>query len=169
GTSLPTNSARNGWDVEESLDVEWAHSIAPKANIILFEASSNSFGDLLQAVSTAAHTSGVSVVSMSWGGGEFSGEASADSFFTTPSGHQGVTFVASTGDSGTPADYPALSANVVAVGGTNLSIDSSGNYLGESAWSDGGGGISAVESQPSYQAGKVNGTSSTQRTVPDVA
>jgi hypothetical protein len=169
GASLPGNSGKNGWDVEESLDVEWAHSIAPKANIILFEASSNSFGDLLQAVSTAAHMSGVSVVSMSWGGGEFSGQTSADSFFTTPSGHQGVTFVASTGDDGTPADYPALSSNVVAVGGTSLSIDSSGDYLGESAWSDGGGGISAVESQPSYQVGKVNGTSSTHRTVPDVS
>ena len=109
GTSLPANSAVNGWDVEESLDVEWAHSIAPQANIILFEANSNSFGDLLQAVSTAADTTGVSVVSMSWSGGEWSGETSADSYFTTPSGHQGVTFLASTGDNGTPSGYPALS------------------------------------------------------------
>ena len=57
----------------------------------------------------------------------------------------------------------------MAVGGTSLDIDSSGDYLGESAWADGGGGISAVESQPSYQVGKVNGTSSTKRTVPDVS
>jgi hypothetical protein len=169
GTSLPGNSAVDGWDIEESLDVEWAHSIAPQANIILFEASSNSFGDLLQAVSTAASTTGVSVVSMSWSGGEFSTEATADSYFTTPSGHQGVTFLASTGDSGSPSGYPAVSPNVVAVGGTTLSIDSSGDYLGESAWSDSGGGISAFESQPSYQAGNVNGLSSTKRTVPDVA
>ncbi|HEV3299038.1 MAG TPA: S53 family peptidase [Planctomycetaceae bacterium] len=169
GTSLPGNSAVNGWDVEESLDVEWAHSIAPQANVILFEASSNSFGDLLQAVSTAAAAPGVSVVSMSWSGGEFSSEASADSVFTTPSGRGGVTFLASTGDNGSPSGYPALSPNVVAVGGTTLSIDSSGNYLGESAWSGSGGGISAVESQPSYQSGNVNGASSTNRTVPDVA
>jgi hypothetical protein len=169
GTSLPGNSAVNGWDVEESLDVEWAHSIAPEANVILFEANSSSYGDLLQAVSTAAATPGVSVVSMSWSGGEFSSEASADSVFTTPSGHGGVTFLASTGDSGTPSGYPALSPNVVAVGGTTLLIDSSGNYLGESAWADSGGGISAFESQPSYQSGNVNGTSSTQRTVPDVS
>ena len=33
----------------------------------------------------------------------------------------------------------------------------------------GGGGISQLESQPSYQVGKVNGTSSTMRTVPDVS
>jgi hypothetical protein len=169
GTSLPGNSAVNGWDVEESLDVEWAHSIAPEANVILFEANSSSYGDLLQAVSTAAATPGVSVVSMSWSGGEFSSEASADSVFTTPSGHGGVTFLASTGDSGSPSGYPALSPNVVAVGGTTLSIDTSGNYLGESAWADSGGGISAFELQPSYQVGNVNGTSSTNRTVPDVA
>jgi hypothetical protein len=169
GTSLPANSAQDGWDIEESLDVEWAHSIAPQANIILFEANSSSYGDLLQAVSTAAHTTGVSVVSMSWSGGEWSGETSTDSYFTTPTGHQGVTFLASTGDNGTPSGYPALSPNVVAVGGTTLSIDSSGNYLGESAWSGSGGGISAVESQPSYQVGNVNGASTTNRAVPDVA
>ncbi len=169
GTTLPANSAVNGWDVEESLDVEWAHAIAPQANIILFEANTNSFADLLQAVSTAGHTTGVSVVSMSWSGGEFGGETSADSYFTTPSGHPGVTFLASTGDTGAPSGYPALSPDVVAVGGTTLSIDSSGNYLGESAWSGSGGGISAVESQPSYQVGNVNGTSSNRRTVPDVS
>jgi hypothetical protein len=169
GTSLPANSAQDGWDIEESLDVEWAHSIAPEANIILFEASSNSYGDLLTAVSTAADTPGVSVVSMSWGGGEFSTEVTADSVFTTPAGHQGVTFTASTGDDGSPAAYPAVSPNVVAVGGTTLSIDSSGDYLGESAWSDTGGGISEFEAQPSYQVGNVNGTSSTHRTTPDVA
>ena len=169
GTSLPSNSSPGGWDIEESLDVEWAHSIAPQANIILFEANSASYFDLLSAVQTAADYAGVSAVSMSWGGGEFSGETSYDSTFLTPSGHQGVTFLASTGDDGTPAGYPALSPNVVAVGGTSLDIDSSGDYLGESAWSDGGGGISQVESQPSYQTGKVNGTSSTHRTVPDVS
>jgi Putative Ig domain len=169
GAGLPSNSSPGGWDIEESLDVEWAHSIAPQANIILFEANSASYGDLLTAVQTAASHAGVSAVSMSWGGSEFSGETSYDSAFLTPSGHQGVTFLASTGDDGTPAGYPALSPNVVAVGGTSLDIDSSGDYLGESAWSDGGGGISQVESQPSYQSGKVSGTSSTHRTVPDVS
>ena len=64
--------------------MEWAHAIAPQANIILFEASSTSFTDLLAAVQTAATRSGVSVVSMSWGGAEFSGETSYDSYFTTP-------------------------------------------------------------------------------------
>jgi hypothetical protein len=173
GTSLPSNASPGTWDVEEALDVEWAHSIAPDANIILFEANSASYSDLLKAVTTAADYTGVSVVSMSWSGSEFSGETSYDSDFLTPSGHQGVTFLAATGDTGTPSGYPAFSPNVVAVGGTSLDINSSGAYVSESAWDDssgaGGGGISQVEAQPSYQVGKVNGTSATQRTVPDVS
>jgi hypothetical protein len=169
GTSLPSNASAGTWDVEESLDVEWVHSIAPGANIILYEANSNSNADLYQAVATAADASGVSVVSMSFGSGEYSGETSTDSTFVTPNGHQGVTFLASSGDNGTPAGYPAFSPNVVAVGGTSLYVDASGNYQSESAWSGSGGGISQLESQPSYQTGNVNGTSSTRRTVPDVS
>ena len=69
------------------------------------------------------HASGVVAVSMSWGGGEFSGETSYDSYFTTPSGHGGVTFVASSGDSGSPVGYPAISPNVLSVGGTTLNLN----------------------------------------------
>ena len=49
GTSLPAANAGGGW---RSLDVEWAHAIAPEANIMLFEAS-KSTGDMLQAVNMA--------------------------------------------------------------------------------------------------------------------
>jgi len=175
GNSLPTNASPGGWDVEESLDVQWVHSIAPQANIVLFEAGS----DLFTAVTTAADYPGVSVVSMSWGGSEFSGEQAYNSIFLTPSGHQGVTFLAASGDSGAPGLYPAYSPNVVAVGGTTLTINSDGSYGGETGWSlgsdpgsptyAGGGGISAYESQPAYQNGNVNGISSSYRTSPDVA
>ena len=171
GTSLPANAAKGGWDVEEALDVEWAHSIAPGANIILFEASSNSDANLFQAVDTAADYAGVSVVSMSWDGGESSSETGFDSNFVTPNGHQGVTFLAATGDDGTPSGYPAFSPDVVAVGGTTLDINSSGQYIAEGAWSDTGGGISQYETIPSYQSSLngVNGASTTHRNVPDVA
>ena len=101
------------------LDVEWAHAIAPEATILLVEASSASFSDLLAAVKYAANYTGVSVVSMSWGTDEFNGETSYDSYFTTPAGHIGVTFVASSGDSGTTC-WPSVASNVLAVGGTTL-------------------------------------------------
>ena len=73
-----------GWSLETSLDVEWAHALAPGAKILLVEAASGSLSDLLTAVSYAKSQAGVSVVSMSWGGNEFWGESSYDSTFTTP-------------------------------------------------------------------------------------
>ena len=154
-----------GWTQEESLDVEWAHAIAPGANILVVEARSQSITDLLTAVDTARNTPGVNVISMSWGYNEMSNEASYDSHFTTPAGHVGITFVAASGDSGT-ISYPATSPNVVAVGGTSLNLSSSGTYASETAWISSGGGYSLFEPEPSYQAA-VQKTG--QRSTPDVA
>src|SRR5438034_7840002 len=58
-TSLP--SADAGWALELSLDVEWAHAIAPKASILLVEARSASLTNLLSAVDYARSAAGVSV------------------------------------------------------------------------------------------------------------
>ncbi|MGD0896864.1 MAG: S53 family peptidase [Thermoguttaceae bacterium] len=167
--SLP--SANKGWTTEIALDVEWAHAIAPKAAILLVEAASASFTDLFTAITTAAGTTGVDVVSMSWGGGDFSGENYYDGYFTTPANHNGVTFLAASGDAGAPVGYPAISANVVAVGGTTLNLNSSGTYLSESGWSGSGGGISSYESDPSYQRTALTqaGLPTTYRANPDVS
>ena len=140
--------------------------MAPGANILLVEASNSSLPSLQAAVTYAANQPGVVAVSMSWGDSESFDEASLDSTYVTPAGHDGITFVAgATGDQGGVISYPAVSPNVVGVGGTTLSLDSQGNYLSESAWSDGGGGISQYEKQPAYQNGVVT-QSSTQRTSP---
>ncbi|OMG70092.1 S53 family peptidase [Burkholderia ubonensis] len=136
-----------GWSLEMALDVEWVHAIAPKAKIVLVEAASASFSDLMAAVDVAVQR-GASVVSMSFGGNEFSGESGFDGHFGAP----GVTFVASSGDSGTGTEYPAASPYVVAVGGTTLSTDPYGNYVGEAAWSGSGGGVSSGEAEPAGQA-----------------
>ena len=163
---LPTNS---GWALETALDVEWAHAMAPAANIVLVEAQPT-LNDLFSAVSFASHLSGVSVVSMSWGAGEFAGESAYDSIFTTPAGHNGVTFVASSGDSGT-TEYPSASPNVLSVGGTTLTVTSQGNYVSESPWSGSGTGTSPFEPQPTWQAAATSaaGLSSSGRTTPDVS
>jgi methionine-rich copper-binding protein CopC len=175
GSTLPGTDPTAGWEVEESLDVEWAHAIAPGANIVLVEANSASFSNLLTAVTTAATKMGASVVSMSWGGNEFSSETGSDSHFTA----SGVTYVASSGDSGSPAGYPSTSPNVLSVGGTSLTLNSSGGYGSEAVWNDSfgstGGGISAYESLPSYQVAAVTNNSNipggtpTKRSTPDVA
>ena len=89
----------------------------------------------------ARNTPGVATVSMSWGFNETAGETAFDAHFQTPAGHQGITFVAASGDYGSAGgpEYPSTSPRVLAVGGTTLSIDPAGDYLGEVAWSDSGG------------------------------
>jgi subtilase family serine protease len=174
------------WTVETALDVEWAHAVAPKANILLAEAASDTSDatgkptDLLNAVSAAANTSGVVSVSMSWGVGEVPQETSWDSYFTKP----GVTFVAASGDYGAGTIWPAVSPNVVSVGGTTLHLTSSNTISSETGWGSGswssyfggsGGGFSQYEPLPSYQKGittSSNGfkyTSFGVRLNPDVA
>jgi len=168
--NLGATTTNSGWALETSLDVEWAHSVAPGASIVLVEASSATFSGLFSAVSYASQQTGASVVSMSWGTPEFLGESTYDSIFNTP----GVTFVAASGDSGAWSGpmYPAVSPYVLAVGGTSLqNLDANGDYPGtgpngEVAWSGSGGGISQVESEPSYQDGV---QSTGQRTSPDVS
>ncbi|HKM56643.1 MAG TPA: S53 family peptidase, partial [Isosphaeraceae bacterium] len=174
----PSGAGTDNWEVEEALDVEWAHAIAPGAQIILVEANSQSLSDLMAGVATAASQRRVSVVSMSWGFPEgqavfASDEAAYDGVFNVP----GVTFVASTGDYGAAdPEYPAYSPNVVAVGGTSLTLNADGSYHSEAGWgyySDSvgaligsGGGISLYESEPVYQE-KVQTTGG--RTTPDVS
>lgn len=168
GASLP--AASPSWGLEISLDVEWSHAIAPGANILLVEANSSSWADLLTAVNFARNQPGVSVVSMSFGGGEWSGESAFDPYFTTPAGHAGISFIASSGDSGSTGapEVPSVSPNVLAVGGTQLFTDASGNYLGEVGWSGSGGGVSLYEPRPAYQNAVVPQNIS-RRAVPDVS
>ncbi|WP_234484115.1 S53 family peptidase [Noviherbaspirillum pedocola] len=135
-----------GWSLEIALDVQWAHAIAPQARILLVEAKSSSMTDLMAAVDVAVKN-GASVVSMSFGGPEFSGQSYYDSHFSAT----GVTFVAASGDSGHGVDYPAASRMTVSAGGTTLNADAYGNYISEAAWNGSGGGVSSYSSEPSGQ------------------
>lgn len=164
GTKYPRYNA--GWGLEIALDIEWAHAIAPGARILLVEASSNSFSNLLAAEDyAAAHAN---YVSNSWGGNEFSSESAYDSHFS----RSGVAFFVSSGDAGLPADYPSASPNVISVGGTTLNFDSNGNLVSETGWSSGGGGCSLYETATSAQSafsgyGQVNCAG--KRATPDVS
>ncbi|HLN26979.1 MAG TPA: hypothetical protein VK395_04500 [Gemmataceae bacterium] len=150
--------------------VEWAHAIAPGANMLLVEADSNSYADLQTAVLYAASQPAVSVVCAIFNSVEGTTPDPYASIYTTPVGHQGVAFVAISGDSGAPPTDPSADPNVLGVGGTTLPANASGNpnLSAESGWSGSGGGISAIEPQPTYQQGIVT-QSSTNRTTPDVA
>jgi len=146
----PTNGCRSGWQGEEALDIEWAHAMAPNAQIVLMEASSASNSALYQAVTAAnsyiASHGGKGEISMSWGGSETSSESSSDHYFT----QSGVVYFASSGDS-PGVIYPSSSPNVVSAGGTQVNRNSSGAYTNQTAWSSGGGGPSKYEARPSFQ------------------
>jgi len=166
GTSYPRKDA--GWALEISLDVQTAHAICPYCKILLVEASSNSFANLFAAEDYATgkdpttNKPRASVVSNSWGGGEFSQEtlSSYDGHFSRP----GVPITVSSGDSGFGVEYPAASQYVTAVGGTTLTLNGT-TWSGETVWGGSGSGCSAYEPKPSWQLDGGCG----QRTVADVA
>ncbi len=179
----PNGPGGANWELEEALDVEWVHATAPGAKIILVEANSDSLADLMASAATAAAQPGVSVVSMSWGFPEgLSVDAADEALYnqdlSTPAGHQGVTFVASTGDNGTAdEEFPAFSPNVVAVGGTSLYLNADGSYGSETGWGSGadgqggapfgsGGGVSQYQAEPTFQTAV---QSTGFRTIPDVS
>jgi subtilase family serine protease len=156
----PPEDPTGGWELEESLDIEYAHAMAPKAMLYLVEANSDYDSDLFPAVTVAtnlvrcgkvttcpAGAKGKGEVSMSWGGSEWTGETALDSFFTGPN----VVYIASAGDAA-GVIYPSASPNVISAGGTsNARSLETGNLIAQIAWSDAGGGASQVEPRPSYQ------------------
>lgn len=150
----------SGWALEIALDVEVAHAMCQNCSILLVEANSNSYANLMTAFDRAI-TAGATIISNSYGSNEFPGQTYYDSHFNRP----GVAITFSSGDSGYGAQYPASSRYVTAVGGTTLFLNSDKSYNSETAWSGSGSGCSAYESKPIWQldSGCAN------RTVADVS
>jgi subtilase family serine protease len=154
------------WSMEMSLDVEWAHAIAPQAKILLIEAKTLSASNMLQAIDYAASRKDVVAISMSWGGKEFPEEVTLDQHFKSVSG---AVFFASSGDNGSGVNWPAVSPNVVAVGGTTLTLKKDRTFLREIAWIGSGGGVSLYEKQSTHQKNFTIPRSNGMRAVPDVS
>lgn len=159
----------SNWLVEEALDIEWAHAMAPQAKIYLVESVQVNTDPTWAAVQLAAKLvaeAGGGVVSMSWGDPEVSQELSWDKYFVA----KGVVFFAASGDSGLGVSiYPGASPNVVSVGGTYFNRDRSGNFVNEVYYTGAGGGdLSPYEPRPAYQNGVASVVGS-HRGYPDVA
>jgi len=147
------------WEVEEALDIEWAHAMAPHAKLFLVvsalcqspQCATDPTWQAVQLAGTLVAQNGGGVVSMSFGDAEIPQETSFDQYFTTP----GVVYFAASGDSGLGVSiYPGASPNVVSVGGTYFNRDNNGNFTYEQYYTGGGGGdISPYEPRPKYQNG----------------
>lgn len=177
-----------GWQGEITLDVEWAHAIAPGAKIKLVEARSSMDADILSATRYAINGNVGDVISQSFGEAESCMDpalvAQQHALFAQAV-KSGITLLASSGDQGSAqpscdgntfiqsASTPASDPAVTGVGGTRLVADGiSGAYQSESVWNEqpfesaGGGGFSSIYKTPSFQNGNLHLPS---RGVPDVS
>jgi subtilase family serine protease len=153
-----TPCSDSGWSLETSLDVEWAHVMAPGAAIVLLQAAQITTGDLFGAWTYSLDHSLGNQISNSWidyGGGVCPSNV-VSILKTATSDH--VSILAASGDGGawgqnqgTGDSYPADCQQVLTVGGTTLTIDSKGNYQSESAWAGAGGGYVTGATEPKYQ------------------
>jgi subtilase family serine protease len=188
-TPFDQNDANmTGWAGEITLDVEWAHAIAPGAQIRLVLAKSNNDPDIFSVTKYAVDHNLGDVISQSFGEAEACFDPTLmvkqHKLFQQAT-KRGITLLASSGDQGSAqptcdnssfslaASTPASDPLVTAVGGTLLDADGlTGAYHNEVTWNEpvfaaaGGGGFSSVYTRPAYQKGMVSGNA---RGVPDVA
>jgi kumamolisin len=177
---------------EADLDIEVIRAIAPQAQILFYEApmSTSAYGDAINKIVGDNRTK---IISSSWGECErhlFGDQRAGDSAALTAAAAAGVSMFVASGDSGAydcqasnfsdhrlTVDWPAASANTIAVGGTRLAVSANDSYLSETSWNDqlsgagGGGGFSVGDPRPSWQAapGVLSGNSTGRRQVPDVS
>ncbi len=161
GTNYPQGDQI--WAMETSLDLDMVSAICPKCHILLVEADSNLTADLGAAVNTAVAL-GATVVSNSYGRHEYSAEGLDNERYYH---HPGVAVVASSGDSGYGAQFPAASQYVIAVGGTTLhqATDTGTRNASETAWAGSGSGCSLYLPKPTWQ----HDTGCSNRSVADVS
>ena len=148
----PGDANQVGWGEEATLDVLWAHAIAPGAKIKLISAASNNDTDILAATQYAVNNDLGDVLSQSFGENENCVDPTllaAEHQMYAKAKKQGWTVFASSGDSGAAqftcdgtgavqvASSPASDPLVTGVGGTTLAADIDGNYQGETAWTEG--------------------------------
>jgi subtilase family serine protease len=188
-TPFDGSNLQMGWAIEISLDVEWAHVVAPGAHIELVLAKSEKDADMLRVTEYAIDHHLGNVITQSFG----ESEACADPKLLRQehaafdrAAARGITLLAGSGDFGATnflcdgsgkatvasASTPASDPNVTAVGGTRLVADPvSGAYGSESGWGDmfgaSGGGFSSLYKRPTYQASFLDEHKA--RGLPDVA
>jgi subtilase family serine protease len=162
------------WAQETSADVEWAHAMAPGANIVVltspvdFNNGLRGLPEFLQLEQYALDHHLGQIISQSWGITENvllspGGQEVLDGFqrLYLRAALENVTVIAASGDSGSAnvdasghyypfptVLFPASSPLVIAVGGTSLKATTQGEYQSETVWNDNygasGGGVSRL-------------------------
>ena len=155
-TPLPANPpANDDWTVETALDIDMVSAACPACKILVIQATDDQ-GDGLFTANNVPSTLGATVISNSWGGPEQAGQPATA--YETYFNHPGIATFVSAGDdgyndAGQGPDYPATSAYVIAVGGTNLQKAANSRGWTETAWTSGGSACSLSIPKPAYQTG----------------
>jgi hypothetical protein len=148
----PTDVTGGTWITESAIGTEIAHGVCESCKIILVEASTTAKADFSAAVKAAGGAGATVIVTT------FTAiEDPLDSQYLDDYSHTKAAVVSSVGDgvgqygySG-EADFPASLPDVLAVGGTQLSLGRRGAYAGEQVWNDTLSGCSLYEPAPSWQ------------------
>ena len=183
-TGTVTNEAVDGGgsgdDPETDLDVQTIAGLAPGANIIVYDMGSLTDQAIEDAYNKVLSDGKASVVNSSFGGCESSDPSFEDATnsIAEQGAAEGVTFSASSGDSGSNecgskgVSAPAGDPYFTSVGGLNFTYNSSGVLLtvteGSSSGDSGGGGVSTIVALPTWQSG-VTGVITSGRNQPDIS
>lgn len=193
GLASSDTSGADEWDLDSQTSTGIAQQVAA---LYLYVATSMTDSDIALAINKAVSQNKVKAFNMSFGECEIlpyiDGAMLVDDEEFAEAALQGITPFASSGDNGSACPvvstngvplsgppftaYPASSPYVIASGGTDLFTNSNYTYDEETAWYSGGGGISALETSPFWQAYTGSGslpvvpsTEAGMRGVPDVA
>jgi kumamolisin len=164
----PGQDPFGAWELEESLDIEMAHAMAPGAKVILVETDSQNNPDLFlgeRVASKLAAAAGGGEVSNSWCEYEFDGETADEHVFTG----KNVVFSAATGDAPGTC-FPSELKNVIGAGGTSINRNN-GNFVSQTTWEYAGGGSSTYVTIPPYQSRikRIADRVGTNRGAPDIS
>lgn len=160
------NTSRE-WLVESSLDTQWAHVFAPKAQLLVVFAKNAQVESLISAARYASSELSADIVSMSFGTEETGIDEGLSAFMA---GSDSI-FVASSGDVGGRVSFPSTSPYCISVGGTKLVLGQNAKRVSETAWQNSGGGMSEVFDIPPWQARFYNIFDMTdgKRATPDIS
>jgi len=160
--TMPGATMNTSWGLEECLDIQMICTINPHADIWVVEATSRSDNDVSAAILYADLSLNADIISMSFGVTDVFSNVYNNALFMNTN----KCYIASSGDSNDPW-YPAVSPNVIAVGGTNLFWSPNlQSQRTEITWMNAGCGYSSSYPVPSYQ-NVVNTDAS--RCIPDVS
>jgi len=137
-------SGAAAWASEVTLDVEWAHAMAPGAKIVLVIGPNNG-SDLDEAVNYAVVHHLGNTISNSWGGVEGLGNPARfnrDTRILEMAAAQGIDVNFSSGDSGDftidvgfkTVSFPASSPFATGVGGTSLALNADNSIAFQTGW-----------------------------------